>query len=342
MKEGKYEEAIESFTQAIELNKSYELLIDRGDAYYRIAKFVKALYDYREANKLMQRLPEPYTKIGVCCFALVKENAINNKRNLVNKWFTLGIKHFSLAENVINQMIEDNKNTPEKISDAPFALLANALTECDIRGLKLDEMEKQLLELTLKVIEKTQSVDYLSSAIDINERIDYAILLTRTKSYEKAEKIFRKIIKDDPTLVGPAFNNFAVELRKSGSDEKAFSILREIIDYDIPDKSIIVENLKTAGVKYAATLRKSLKHQESIDIYKMILKNNPLEKEWVLCELAAAYMELKNKEEASLRLTEAVRINPQLVKQVKFKRYPVLNSLGKEISVKAAGIKSKA
>ena len=74
----------------------------------------------------------------------------------------------------------------------------------------------------------------------------------------------------------------------------------------------------------------------------MILKNNPLEKEWVLCELAAAYMELKNKEEASLRLTEAVRINPQLVKQVKFKRYPVLNSLGKEISVKAAGIKSKA
>jgi tetratricopeptide (TPR) repeat protein len=330
MKEGKYEEAIESFTQAIVINKSYELLIDRGDAFYRISKYVKALNDYREANKLMHSLPEPYTKIGTCCFALVKENAISNKKELVNKWFALGMKHFNLAEKVIKQMIEENKNTPENMPDAPFAPLANALIDCDIRGLKLKEMENQLSELTLTVIEKTQSVDYLSSAVDIDVRIDHAILLTRTKNYEKAEKIFRQIIKDDPSLVGPAFNNFAVELRKNGNDGKAFGILREIIDYDIPDKSIIVENLKTAGVKYASTLRKSSKHQEALGIYKIILQNNPLEKEWVLCELAVAYMELNNKEKASSMLTEAVRINPQLMKQAKFKRYPDLDSLGKK------------
>ena len=331
MEEGKYEEAIDTFTQAIEKNKSYELLIDRGDSYYRITKYIPALNDYREANKLMQKEPDPYGKIGTCCFALVKENVKNNKKELVGKWFALGIKHFSLAENIINNMIEENKNAPERIPDAPFAPLVNAITECDIRGLELEEMEKQLSELTLKVIEKSQSVDYLSSAIDIDVRIDQAILLTRTKNYEKAEKIFRQIIKDDVSLVGPAFNNFAIELRKSGNEERAYHILREIIDYDIPDKNIVVENLKIAGVKHAATLRKKSRHEEALAIYKLVLQHNPLQKEWVLCELAATYMETKNQAEASSKLREAVSINSQLVKQKKFKHYPVLNRLGKEL-----------
>ena len=331
MKEEKYEEAIEVFTQAIAINKSYELLIDRGDSYYRITKYIPALKDYREANKLMQSVPEPYSKIGICCFALVKENVKNNNKELVKKWFALGIKHFSLAENIISQMIKENKNAPEKIPDAPYAPLVNALTEWDIRGLGLEEMEKQLSELTLKVISKTQSVDYLSSDIDIDVRIDHAILLTRAKKYEKAEKIFRQIIKDDVSLVGPAFNNFAIELRKSGNEERAYHILREIIDYDIPDKNIVVENLKIAGVKHAATLRKKSRHEEALAIYKLVLQHNPLQKEWVLCELAATYMETKNQAEASSKLREAVSINSQLVKQKKFKHYPVLNRLGKEL-----------
>lgn len=52
MKEGKYEEAINLFSEAIEVNPNFEVLVDRGDAYYKVTKYIPALYDYREANKL--------------------------------------------------------------------------------------------------------------------------------------------------------------------------------------------------------------------------------------------------------------------------------------------------
>lgn len=341
MQNAKYEEAINYFSDAIALKPDFEVLINRGDAYYQISKYIQALNDFKEANKLAQSTPDPYAKIGACCFQLIKENIKNKTLEKAVKWFDLGIKHFNMAESLVDKMISENIDSPERLPKTPYSTITSALAESDIKGLGIDNMEKQVSELIARVIKKTDSVDYLSSEIDIDNRIDQAILLVRNKKFEKAEKIFRTIIDEDPSQVGPVFNNFAVELRKNGQEGKAFDIYIELLKYDISDKNIIIENLKRAGTNYAAHLRKNFKQKEAIPIYKTILGNNPQSKEWVLCDLAMTYLEMQNRTQASFRIMEAIYIDPGLMTKEKFKPYMDLVNLKKEMVKKLSELKSE-
>ena len=340
MQNGNYEKAIELFSKAIELKPDFETLMNRGDSFFKIKKYNLALNDYREANNLQKSAPDPYAKISACCFAMVSTTAKSGNTAKAKELFNTGLKHIKQSEIMIEKMIKENNAFPEKIPVSPFAPIMNALASTDIRGLGLEDEQKSLSELTAKMLEKTKDIDFLGTSLDVDSKIDNAVLLTRFKYYGEAEKIFRNVIEQDASMVGPAFNNFAVELRKNGQVGKAFEIFKEILQHEVPDKAIIVENLKTSGLGYALAVREGYDLAKAANIYKEILSFKPTQMEWILCELAETYLEMDDQAQASFRLMEAIYANPNLARIKQFQKYTRLAGLLDDMTKKLSGARA--
>jgi len=338
MKKGRLEDAIKAFTAAIELKPNFKALINRGDAYYKSRKVVPALNDYREAARMLESAPEPYAKISACCFTLARQAVINEGPEKARRWVEAGLKNIGEAVSVVRKTQRDSRQYPGFVSrSTPYGSILFALAEADLRETGLDAEWSKVVSLTEKILEETRDIDSENPDFEINVRIDRAIILARNMFYEEAEKIFRDVIEKNPEAAGPAFNNFAVELRKNGEYGKAFEIYLELLKYPVPDRAIIVENMVTAGLRYGSALRKEGKRDKAVVAYKDILihKAQGRGKETTLCELAMTYLELGNNAEASSRLIEAVYLNPDMMKEPGFTgRYPGLSALGKEMAEK--------
>ncbi len=333
MKEGRYEEAVASYTEAIELKPQFDILIKRGDAYYKDRHFPDALQDYRDAAKLSANAPDPFAKVGACCFAIVKESARTGDTKKATAWVAKGMAALAAAEEMIDDIEKKYAESPERLPDSPRKTLMAALAEADIRGLGFEEEAAKLAEAQERVLAKTGGIDFASDELAIEARIERAQLLVRMGQYSEAERIYRSIIRTNEEEVGPVFNNFAVELRKGGQYGKAFEIYLELLQFDIPDRDIVIKNMRTAGLRYAKQLREEWKQEEAIAVYKNILiymrKSDGME--WVLLEFADAFIEMQDQASAAAKFVEAIYINPGLMTNEKFDAYEDLGSIAQEI-----------
>ncbi len=334
MRAGDFVAAIKSFSEAIALGPNFEALMERGDAYYKAKEFIPALGDYREAARLEKTVPDPYAKIGACCLSLVGVTMKAEGAAKARQWFDMGMKYLADAETIVKKMEEDNRNFPEKLPAVPYAPILSALAETDIRGLGLEGIDERLDVFAAAVLQKTTAREDAISDDSVDTRIDRAILLTRYRQYEEAERIFRSVAAEDPVNSAAAYNNFAVELRKNEQNGKAFDIYRELLVNDVPDRDIIVENMKLAGLKHAAALKESNRHDEAIAVYRAIMDYRPKSREWVLCELANTFLEMQDQARAAFTLMEAIYVNPKMMESEKFAPYRDLASLRKEMMKK--------
>lgn len=336
MKDSDYEPAIKLFTEAIEIKPDFSILIKRGDAFYRSAQYVAALNDYRYANVLEQAMPEPFAKVAACCFRLMKDPKAGRNPEKLRAMFDMGMKYLEDAEKLTDKMAREHAHTPERLPPEPYAPMLAALVDIDPRGLGLAGHEPRFSELVSRMMDKTNSVNAENSDVDVDIRIDKAILLTRRGEYDEAEKVFRDIIKVAPEAAGPAFNNFAVELRKSGQYGKAMEIYDELLGFDIPDKDIVTENYKTAARRHAMALRDEMKFNEAVAVYDKLLALTAKSKgrEWILCDQAETFLEMQDQASASSRLMEAVYINPNLYETEEFRKYADLGNLRSEMMKK--------
>ncbi len=328
---GKYEEAIGLFSQAIELGPNYDALMDRGDAYYKARKYMQALADYREAARLAKTAPTPHAKIGECCLVLVAATAKPGDTAKAKQWFADGMMHLRQAAEQVIKMEDGNMQTPEYLPPIPYAPILAALAAADIRGLGLAAEEEDLAAFARMALEKIRERREMASDVSAETRIEEAILMARYGHYREAEKIFREVIAEDVEHAGPAFNNFAVELRKNGQYGKAFEIYCELLRLEIPDREIVMENMKNAGLLHAAALNKSGRMDEAADVYRAVLAFHPAEREWILCDLALTHLSLDDRAQASLTLMEALYINPKLMEGPRFEPYGQLTALRDEM-----------
>lgn len=331
MRQGKFEEAIEILTKAIEIGVNANALMKRGDAYYRIKQYPQALNDYREANRLEDKVPDPYAMIGTCCFAIMKEDSKKKNPVELKKYFDMGMKYLNESVKLTEEIELKHADYPERLPRAPYASVVTALAEADLRGLGIVGSEAALEQLSKKVLGKLESIDFMSVETDIYLRVDRAMLLARSMQYDEAEEIFMSVIQEDPQKAGPVFNNYAVELRNNGETGRAFDTYIELLKYDVPDREIITENMRLAGLRYAQEFRVAGMMEESITIYKKVLTHNPRKKEFVLCEMAMAYLGMQDQASASSRLMEAVYINPKLTESKEFKQYGDLANIAQEM-----------
>lgn len=317
------EKSIELFTEAIELKPVFGALVQRGDAYYLISEFMSAINDYRKANKLSRDRADPFAKISACCFNLVSQEAEKGDKDKARKWFDRGVKSFHKAEEIIKEIEQDDELFVEGAPKRTYKILVGALAEADFRDIGMDEEERKINSLSAKVFKKIEPVDFSNEDVDVDGRIDYAILLTRQRDYEAAERIFRAIISQNADNTGPAFNNFAIELRKNKEYQKAFEIYMELLKYKIPDKRIVVQNMMMAGRKYAQAARDSGESAKAVKIYQGIIKyaNNAQNMEWVFCDMAVACLEISNPDQALVFFNRAINLNENLTESEQFESY---------------------
>ncbi|MBF0633471.1 MAG: protein kinase [Nitrospinae bacterium] len=332
MKSGRHAEAIKVLSEAIALNADPKILLNRGDAYYKVKKYVPALNDYREANRLEQESPTPYAKVGACCLILAKQAAIKEGPEKARKWFDVGLKRLQEAEKLIEKMEHDNRDFPEKLPKTPYAPILSALHEADFQDTPgFAEGQKLLAELVSRVVHKTKEVNSEDQEISLDTLIDRAVLLGVNSNLEEAEKLFGEILPKDPVAVGPAFNNFAIVSRKRGDLARSFRIYTELLKHPVPEKHIVTENMKTAGLRYGSELRKKGMINDAKAVYNTVLSYNPRNKEWVLLELAMAMLENRETAEAGSKLMEAIFLNPGIMKTEEFKPYRELEKLYEEM-----------
>ena len=328
MKSGRHAEAIKVLSEAIALNHDPKILLNRGDAYYKVKEYVLALNDYREANRLEQESPIPFAKVGACCLILAKQAAIKEGPEKARKWFDVGFKRLEEAEKIIEKLKRDNRDFPEKLPKTPYAPILSALHEADFHDTPgFVEEQKRLGELVSRVVGKTKEVRSEDPEVNFDTLVDMAVLLAANDNMDEAEKIFRQVLAKDPAAAGPAFNNFAVMSRKRGDLGRSFRIYLELLNHPVPDKPIVTENMKTAGLRYAAELRRKGRINDAKKVYGVVLSHNPRNKEWVLLELAMSLLENHEVVEAASKLNEAISLNPGLMKSEEFKPYRHLEKL---------------
>jgi serine/threonine protein kinase len=332
MKDGRHVEAIKVLSEAIALNPDPKILLNRGDAYYKVKKYVPALNDYREANRMEQESPTPHAKVGACCLILAKQSAIKEGPEKARKWFEVGLKRLQEAEKLIEKMESDYRDFPEKLPKTPYAPILSALHEADFHDTPgFAEEQKLLGELVARVVHKTREVKSEDPEINFDTLIDRAVLLGVNGNLDEAEKLFLEILFKDPVAVGPAFNNFAIMSRKRGDLARSFRIYVELLKHPVPEKPIVTENMKTAGLRFAAELRAKGMINDAKVVYSSVLSHNPRNKEWVLLELAMAMLENGETGEAGSKLMEAIFLNPGVMKAEEFKPYRQLEKLHEEM-----------
>jgi serine/threonine protein kinase/tetratricopeptide (TPR) repeat protein len=326
MKRGRYEEAVKVFSEAIELKPDFQTLVNRGDSYFKLKKYIPALTDYRQANRIKQSEPLPYARAAACYLILAKKAEVEKDMEKAKKQTDSGVKLLLEAERLVEKRARDNIGHPERLPAIPYAPLLSALHESEfIEIAASEEDKKRLFDLAGRVILKTGGMrDDDTSA---ETMVDRAVVLAAMGHQAEAEKIFRNALQHNPPAVSAAFNNYAIALRKKGEYDRAFEIYMELLKRAIPERDVVLENMKTSGFRHATRLRNLGRYDDAKMVYKNILVQNPQGKEWVLCELAMTYLETNEQPEACARLVEAIFINTNLMKSEEFGQYKELEKL---------------
>lgn len=326
MKRGRYEEAVKVFSEAIEFKPDFKTLVNRGDSYFKLKKYIPALTDYREANRMRQAEPLPYARAAACYLILAKKADQEEEPEKAKKRLESGVKLILEAERLVEKSMKDNRGHPERLPAIPYAPLLSALHESEFIEVSADEdVKKTLFDLAARVILKTSGMR--DGDTETETMVDRAVVLAAMGHQAEAEKIFRNALKRNPPAVSAAFNNYAIGLRKKGEYDRAFEIYMELLKRGIPERDVVLENMKTAGFRHAARLRNLGRYDDAKMVYKNILVQNPPGKEWVLCELAMTYLETNEQPEACSRLVEAIFINTNLMKSEEFRQYKELEKL---------------
>jgi serine/threonine protein kinase/tetratricopeptide (TPR) repeat protein len=326
MKRSRFEEAVKVFSEAIGLKPDFQTLVNRGDSYFKLKKYIPALTDYRQANKIKQSEPLPYARAAACYLILAKKADLEKEPEKAKKRIDAGIKLLLEAEKLIEKSERENRGHPERLPAIPYGSLLSALHESEFIEISASEDEKKsLFDLAARVILKTGGLRDDDTATET--MVDRAVVLAAMGHQAEAEKIFRNALKSNPPAVSAAFNNYAIALRKKGEFDRAFEIYMELLKRAIPERDVVLENMKTSGFRHAARLRNLGRYEDAKMVYKNIIVQNPQGKEWALCELAMTYLETGEEPEACARLVEAIFINTNLMKSEEFRQYKGLERL---------------
>jgi tetratricopeptide (TPR) repeat protein len=331
---GEFEKAVERFSQALDLAPDFSALIKRGDAFFRMKKYAAALSDYREAHRLSVTAPDPYAKMSACCFVLTRQAARMKDETKAAKWFEMGVESLAKATALLADVTA--QHLPSELPPNPYGAVVFALTEAETRETGLPDASRRIEKVAAEIMGRIDGVDFLDRHLDVFQRIDAATLFARAKRYEKAEAIFRDVTAQDPANAVPAFNNYAVELRKNGDYGRAYGIYKDLLGYDVSasDREVVEKNMMTAGRRYAQHLREEGTSDQAVPLYEELLERTPKGhgREWLLCDLALTHLESQNQSDASARMMEAMYLNPNLMNSATFaKNYPDLGNLKAEM-----------
>ncbi|MBF0171033.1 MAG: tetratricopeptide repeat protein [Nitrospinae bacterium] len=328
MKRGKAEEAIEAFTQALALKPDFDLLIQRGDAFYQTRKYVAALADYRKAQRLKSATPEPDAKIGACCLILAKEMKRQDP-DRAEEWFERGVQRLESSRETARELERRYADTPELLGGSPFNPILSALRTADINRGDFEDRQGRLTAVIETAVVRTGAMGEGT----LDTILDRGAGLTALGRFDEAQELLDPAFDAHPAEAATTYNNFAVALRKSGDHRRAFETFARMAGAALPERERILKNMRTATMHYACDLVRQGKPEEAEALYTRALALKMDDPEWALCDLALAHLAAGASHAARVYLSKAVSRNPGIVQARRFSEYkglaPFLTSADK-------------
>lgn len=320
MRRKQYQEAIDLLNHALELSPDPAVFIERGDAYYKIDDFMAALRDYREAYRLERATPEAHARIGACCLSLA--DAAEGEEES-RRWFTAGMKSLAEAERGIDTLVERYRDEPERLAPHPYAPILSALREAAVDKDAFED-KPEMGAFVVRALDKAgvgARARLLGAEDDRTEWIDYAALLGGRGRFDEAEEILNDLLPGDPADVGPELNNLAIAMRKAGLVGRAFQVYLTLLDHPVPDREIILKNMRVAGVHHSRALRDEGEFPRALEVYRQIVRHTPGGRELLLMEMADISNAMGEKEDAREYVRQALRLRPSLRDDPRFVRH---------------------
>ncbi len=327
-----YFKAIELLNRALAIAPAPDAFIQRGDAHYRVSHYVEALEDYRAASEMEMNSPETKSRIGACCLSL---SALTKEENEDEAalWLATGMQSLAEAEEEIDQLVATYRQEPERLPAHPYKPLISAFREVGTDYGAFDE-EGEITGFIQRVVGKA-GIDTGAHLCGIEEDqeafIDYAAMLGTQGDFDGAERILTSLLPKNPTSVGPEMNNLAVKMRKRNMIARAFRVYLKLLDYAVPDREIILQNMRIAGIQLAKASHAKGEGEEALEAFRQVALHSPDGRELLLMEMAGICLERGEEEKGKEFIRQAIRLRPALREDSRYLGY--IRRLGGEAEV---------
>ena len=288
-KQGKYEDAINYYEKAININDGIEVLYsNKGTCEKCLKKYKEAIRDYKKAleinpknTKNLNRLASVYILIGNLGEAkMTQQKALNIEPNNSGYKEQMG---------TIDKIIEDEQKMKEKITEQKFDEAEEVCKKLIEKVPAFSDLKKNYIKILIENVKLKDALAYINKAINFEDKMkdpefDYLIALTLyfEGEYEKAKKQIN-LMKQK--------NNF---------NEQTEQLLKKVNEIE--------------GIKNKANeIFKQKKYEEAIEEYTKILEFDPQNKKFnslILANRALCYQKLKKNTEALRDSNQSVKLNP--------------------------------
>ena len=290
-KQGKYEDAINYYEKAININDGIEVLYsNKGTCEKCLKKYKEAIRDYKKAleinpknTKNLNRLASVYILIGNLGEAkMTQQKALNIEPNNSGYKEQMGS---------IDKIIEDEQKMKEKINEQKFDEAEEVCKKLIEKVPAFSDLKKYYIKILIENVKLTDALAYITKEVNFedkmkDEEFDYLIALTLyfDGQYEKAKKQI----------------NLAKNKNNNNNNQKYDELLKKVNEIE--------------GVKSKANeLFKQKKYEEAIEEYTKVLEFDQSNKKFnslILANRALCYQKLNKFKEALHDSNQSIKLNP--------------------------------
>jgi len=288
-KQNKYEEAINYYERAININSSIEVLYsNKGTCEKCLKKYKEAIRDYKKAleinpknTKNLNRLASVYIIVGNLGEAkMTQQKALNFEPNNSAYKEQMG---------TIEKIIEDEQKMKEKINENKFDEAEEICKKLLEKVPAFSELKKNYIKILIENVKLQDALVFISKEITFEDKMkdsefDYLTALTLyfDGQYDKAKK------------------QINLAKQKNNNNEKYDDLLKKVNE---------IEAVKSK----ANELFKQKKYEEAIEEYTKVLEFDPSNKKFnslILANRALCYQKLNKHKEALRDSNQSVKLNP--------------------------------
>ena len=328
---GDPEAAVATFTDAIAADPSFTALIRRGDAYFALKNYTAALSDYREAKRLEMSRPLPYARMGACLFSLTRSALDADDGARAEELFGRGLAAIGKATDLIGD--REASPYPEDHLPNPYGAVVSALLAADFGEHRPVDADRRLADAGERVVGFDKTAACRLDAETFADCRDKAILLARLGYFAEAESILERFERTPPPGLWSARHRLAKEYALHRRFEEAWRTVGRVIGEAPGLRPDVAPDLRRFGRIHALALREERELDRAIDVYRDVLSigGGSTDDEWILLDMAGAYLEKGERGKAASILVEAAFRNPALFDDDRFARYEALKPLAAEI-----------
>ena len=285
-KQAKYKEAISYYEKAIKINDSIEVLYsNKGTCEKCLKEYKLAIKDYKKALEIN---PKNTKNLNRLASVYIIVGNLGEAKMTQQKCLNFEPNNYTYKEQMstIEKIIEDEEKMREKIKEEKFDEAEEICKRLIEKSPEFIDFKKQYIKLLLENVKIQEAISYIVKSVNTedkmrDEEFDYltALALYYDGQYDKARTLLKQ---------------------KGNSGQNYVDLLKK------------VNNIESVKNK-ANEIFKQKKYEEAIEEYTKVLEFDPQNKKFnsiILANRALCYQKLKKNTEALRDSNQSVKLNP--------------------------------